>query len=568
MGRLSAEEQGVLQAASVVGMEFSAMVVTAALEADVVQVEEWCEALVRRHLFLQPSGRSPQPERRQAARYRFLHSLHHSLWYDRLSTAQRRQLHQRIGEREEQVYGARAGEIATELAVHFAQGRDYGRAVRYLKQAAGMAAQRYAYREAIGHLSRGLELLAALPDTPERAQQELDLQIALGSAFMAIQGYGAADAAKAYARARELCQQVEDTPQLFPVLTGLARFYLLRAELVTAKELGEQSLALAERVRDPALLLEAHRGLVAALFWQGELVAARAHLEQAALLYNPRKHSLPAIRTVQDPQVSCLSFAALVLWPLGYPDQALQKSQEALALAHDLSHPFSLAYALDWATIFHHVRREGQLAREQAEAALTLSGEQGFAQMAAMGTTLRGWALAEEGQVEKGIAQMREGLAAFHTTGAELGQPYYLALLAEAYGKGGQAQEGLSVLAEALAAAHRTGQRVYEAELYRIKGELLLNAERGTRNAEFIQRSSFSVHRSAKECFQQAITIARHQSARSLELRAVMSLARLWQRQGKKKQACQRLAQIYNWFTEGFDTADLQEAKTLLEELA
>ena len=253
----------------------------------------------------------------------------------------------------------------------------------------------------------------------------------------------------------------------------------MRAEHQTACELTEQLLTLAQSAQDPAFLLQAHYTLGVNLHHLGEFVSAREHFEQVLSLYDPQQHrSLAFLYGSFDPGVACLSFAGLVLWLLGYPDQALRKSHAALALAQELAQPFSLAVALNWAAWLHQCRREGQAAQERAEAAMTLSTEQGFPVWLAMGTIKRGWALAEQGQGEEGIAQLRQGLAASRATGAEVARPHYLALLAEAYGRAGQAEEGLSALAEALALVDKTGERHYEAELYRLKGELLLNAER------------------------------------------------------------------------------------------
>jgi len=258
--------------------------------------------------------------------------------------------------------------------------------------------------------------------------------------------------------------------------------------------------------------------------------------------------------------VFCLSWTTHALWSLGYPDQALKRSQEALALAQELSHPFSLALALDYATILHQFRRERQTVQERAAAAIALCTEQGFAYYLAWGTVMQGWALAEQGQVEEGIAQMRQSLAALRTTGAELRHPYYLALLAATYARARQAKEGLMLLAKALDVVRQTGECTYEAELYRLKGELTLQTKIHGRRSE--------VQQEAEECFHKAVDVARRQSAKSLELRAATSLARLWQRQGKKTEAHFLLSEVYHWFTEGFDTADLQDAKTLLNELS
>jgi predicted ATPase len=302
----------------------------------------------------------------------------------------------------------------------------------------------------------------------------------------------------------------------------------------------------------------------------GELAPSREHNEQAMALYDPQQHHSLAVLYGQDPQVSSLA-AAGTLWQLGYPDQALKRSQEAVTLARALSHPFSLAFALNLAAETHQRLREGQLAQARAEAATTLSTDQGFAHLLLWGNILRGWALAEQGQGEVGVAQIRQGLDAWRAAGAEIERPHFLALLAEAYGKMGQTEEGLTVLAEALTQVEKTGERYYEAELYRLKGELTLQKSQAS-GAKFQVESGSgfgvqSPESEAEACFQKAIEIAQRQQAKSWELRAVMSLSRLWQNQGKKDEARQLLAEIYGWFTEGFDTKDLQEAKALLQEL-
>ncbi len=570
--RLSQEEQRVLEAASVAGMEFSAAAVAAGLAAEVVEVEERCEGLTRRAQFLRSRGVSEWPDGTVAARYSFIHSLYQQAWYERVPAGRRVHLHRRIGEREEVAYGNRAGEIAAELAVHFERGRDYGRAVPYRRHAAKNALRRCGYREAIGHLTTGLELLQALPATPERLQQEITLQIPLGVSLVATKGYAAPEVEKIYTRALELCRQVEATPQLCWALWGLQGFYFVRAQLQTARELGEQLLSLAQRLQDPELLGVAHYVLGPVLCSLGELALARTHLEQGIALCDSRKH--------RRLRVACLSFMARVLWALGYLDQARQMTQEALALAQELAHPFTSVVTLGIATLLHVARREAPATQERAQAVMTLAAEQGFVDWRAQATVLRGWALAEQGHGEEGIAQIRQGLTAYQATGAELGRPLFLGLLADAYGKTGRAEEGLTAVTEALAAAHKNGQRLWEAWLYRLKGELTLQQFK-------VQGSRFKVQGSqhptpstqhpapntqaeaeAEAYFQQAIDLTRRQSAKSLELRAVMSLSRLWQHQGKKKEARRMLAEIYGWFSEGFDTADLREAKVLLEELS
>jgi len=330
---------------------------------------------------------------------------------------------------------------------------------------------------------------------------------------------------------------------------------MLRAELLTTHELAEQLFSMAQRAQDSELLLEAHRVMGPTMFWLGEMAPARAHTEQGMALYDPQQHRSHAFVYGQDPGVACRCFAAMSKWMLGYPDQALQSINEALIQAQEFTHPFSLAFALNMTAVVHQFRREAQAVQERAEELIALSTEQSFPYFLAFGTILRGCALTAQGEGAGGIALVHQGLAAYRATESELHRPYFLSLLAEAYGKVGQLEEGLSVLGEALAIVDNTGERNWEAELHRQKGELLL-MQKGQKVGE------------AEECFQKALDIARRQQAKSLELRGSMSLGRLWQQQRKQEEAHHLLAEIYYWFTEGFDTADLKEAKTLLEELA
>jgi len=583
LARVSVDERHILEAASVAGTEFSAAAVAAGVKQSTEEVETVCDNLVRREQFLRAQGTSEWPDGTVAARYGFGHALYQEVLYEQLSATRRSRLHRQIGEREEQAFGERAREIAAELAVHFERGRDYQRAIQYLQQAGENAVRRSAYQEAITLLTKGLELLKTLPDTPERAQQELTLQLALCAALTVVKGYAAPEVEKTILRARALCQQIVEPPQLFQVLWRQVVFYFNRGELQTAREPAEQMLQLAQSVQDPYLLSLAHPQVGGLMYWRGELSSARTHMEQAIALYDPQKHPRRSGNPC-DLRVECLSYVSWTLWGLGYSDQALKRSQEAVALAEGLAHPFSLAYALGCAALFHLLRREVPLARERAEAVMTLSTERGFPYWLASGTRVRGWALAEQGQVQEGIAQMRQSSS-----------PYLLALLAEAYGKAGQAEEGLNVLAEALARMEKTGESVYEAELYRLKGTLTLQSQTSLgqvsgksqaspKQVESKSRTSqgqaeykseiinprpltLDSQGEAEAFFLKAIDIARQQQAKSWELRATVSLARLWQQQGKKRQAHNLLSEIYHWFTEGFDTKDLQEAKALIEDL-
>jgi predicted ATPase len=554
--RLAVDEKALLQQLAVIGREFSLGLVRQV----VTQPEEELYRLLaslqsKEFLYEQPAF--PEVE------YIFKHALTQEVAYNSVLIERRKALHERTAQALETLYIATLEEHYSALAHHYSRSGNTQKAVEYLGLAGQQAIQRSANAEAVTHLTAALELLQTLPDTDERAHQELTLQITLGVPLIATKGWAAPEAERTYARAQELCQQVGETLQLFSVLFGLWLVYLLRAELQAARALAEQMLRLAHSGQDSSLLLLAHFASGNVLGWLGELAPARQHLEQGIALYDPHSHRSLAFLYGVDPGVYCLSYAAWGLWPLGYPDQALKRGQEAISLAQEISHPHSLVFALDFTASAHLLRREERTAQERAEAVIALATEQGLPDWVAWGATQRGWALVEQGQVEEGIAQLQQGLAASRATGAELLRPWLLAALAAAYGKQGQPEEGLRVVAEALFAVHKNQVRYYEAELYRLEGELLL-AQEDSRLQAVGYRGKME---EAETCFQKAIEIARRQQAKSLELRATMSLARLWQQQGKHRAARNTLAEVYNWFTEGFNTKDLQEAKALLEEL-
>ncbi|MBI3795611.1 MAG: AAA family ATPase [Deltaproteobacteria bacterium] len=541
----------VAQLGATLGREFSYELLQAIALVDEARLQQALAKLVEAEV-LYRRGLPPQ------ARYLFKHALIQDTAYQSLLKSKRQQYHRQIA----QVLEGRFSEIRDTqpelLAHHYTEAGLVAEAIPYWQQAGQRAAQHSANLEAISHLTKGLELLKTLPDTPERAQQELTLQLAQGAPLMATKGYAAPEMEKAYTRALELCRQLGETPQLFPILFGLTAFRVVRAEFQTARELGEQLLRLAQSVQDPALLVPASHALGQTLYFLGELVPAQEYLERGIAVYDPQKHRALAAFYGTDPGAHCLCFAAYVLWHLGYPDQALKRIHEALHLAQEFSHPFNLAFILSSVGATYRYLREVPIAQEWAETTIALCTEQGFALLLAIATILRGWALTEQGQIEEGITQLRQGVSAHQASGAVMGRAYYLALLAEAYGKAGQAEEGLTLLAEALDLVNKTGGRMSEAELLRLKGELTLQSS--AQNPE-------SKVKEVEECFQKAVEVARQQQAKSLELRAAMSLSRLWQSQGKREEARQMLVEIYNWFSEGFDTADLQEAKALLEEL-
>jgi predicted ATPase/DNA-binding winged helix-turn-helix (wHTH) protein len=578
--RLNVGEQQVLEAAGAAGVEFSAAAVAAGLAVDVIEAETRCEGLARRQQWLRPIGIDEWPDGTVAGRYAFMHAVYHDVVYQQVAAARRAHLHRRIGEQKEVAYGTRVGEIAAELAVHFEHGRDYHRAIRYLQRAAEIAGQRYAHRETIESLKRALALLKTIPVTSELLRQELEIQLALGPALMVTKGFAAPEVSETYTRAHQLCEQLSDQQQLFPALFGLWRSSHVGARLATARALGEQLLRLANSQGEPVLLVEAHAALGQTLCIQGELPLAQEHLRRVVALYDARRHAALAFRLGYDPGIYARAVEAWVLWLQGYPEQALQTSREALALAQEQSHPFTLALTLATVTVLQQMCRDVEATLEHARASLVISAEHGFPYLRTIGTIRQGWALAREGRVDEGMAQMRHGLAAIQATGAELLRPYHLALLAETCATAGQIEAGLSALGEALLAADQHAERFYEADLYRLQGELLLRRHAGVDDAPApaatgqgpVVGAGSSLQSptptGVEACFEKAIDIARRQGARSLELRAALGLSRWWQRRGKRDEAQQLLAGIYNWFTEGFGTADLQEAKALLDELS
>jgi predicted ATPase len=428
--------------------------------------------------------------------------------------------------------------------------------VHYWQRAGEQASERSANLEAVSHFTIGLELLNTLPETPEHIHHALTLHIALGGALQIAKGYAVPEVGHAYTQAYALCQQVGEPPELVPVLFGLWRFYLTQPQFHTARELGDTLMRLAQRAQDPALAVVAHYAVGLTGFCLGALPAAHQHMEEGIACYTPEQRRAPVFRLGLDPGLACRGFAAVTFWLLGYPAQALARLHEALALAHELSHPWSLAWMRCFAAFVSQWRRDVSAVHEQADATITLATEQGFPLWVAWGTSVRGWALAMQGQGEAGLAQVRQGIAATLATGAAILVPYFCTMLAEVYDHLGHTEDGLQALAEAQTLVEQHDERWWEAEIHRLRGVLLLR-QPGTPPAE-----------EEEACFQRALDVARRQEAKSLELRAAMSLSRLWQQQGKQTEARTLLAPVYGWFTEGFDTADLQEARGLLEQLS
>jgi class 3 adenylate cyclase/predicted ATPase len=534
------------QLGATLGREFSYELLQAVSPWDDGTLQRGLQQLVAAE-FLYQRGLPPQ------ATYRFKHALIQEAAYQSVLRSTRQQYHQRIAQALEAQFPESVETQPELVAQHYTAAGCAEPAVVYWQRAGQHASERSAHLEAISHLTTGIELLNTLPETPAHTQQALTLHIALGAALQVTKGYGAPEVEHAYSQARALCQQAGETPELAPVLLGLWRFYAVRSQLHTARELGDTLLRLAQCAHNPSLSVTARYTLGATWLYLGALPTARQHLEEAIARYTPDQRRAPVFRMGQDLGVSCQTGAAGTLWLLGYPDQALAHINDALVLAHELSHPFSLAWAQCWGAYVSQFRRDVAAVHEQAEAAVALATEQGFTQFVALGTSMCGWALAMQGQSEAGVAQVYQGITAWRATGAALFVPYYYTMLADICDHLGHPEDGLQALAEAHTLVEQHDERWWEAESHRLRGVLLLR-QPGTPPAE------------AEACFQRALDVARRQEAKSLELRAAMSLARLWQQQGKRQDAYDLLAPIYGWFTEGFDTADLQEAKALLDE--
>ena len=556
IGRLPMSLREAIKVASVEGEVFTTEVMAHVQQVDEREmVRQLSGELDRRHRLVMGQGsRRLDAGGQRLSHYRFRHILFQHYVYHSLDEVERTYLHEAVGNELERLYGEQTEEIAVELARHFEQAGLTAKAVNYLRQAGDRAVRLSANQEAIAHFDRGLALLENLPQTIDRDRQELALQIALFAPLAGAKGYGAPELGQAYTRAQELSERAGEPGQVFLVLYGLWGHNLVQGDMKIARELAEQSLALAGKLQEPAFLLEGHRMTDETALYSGEWIAARRHVERTLSLYDPQLHRAHASVYGQDPGVASLSHGAWILWYLGYPDQALKMAREAKDLGEESSHPFSLGFALCYVAGIHQFCRDRQRVEKLAEAAIRLSTEQGFALWLAMATVLRGWALANRGQSEAGIAHMRQGLADYQAIPQNLHQPYLMALLAEAYGQVGQPVQGLTLLTEALALVEQGELRYYEAELYRLKGELLLM--QGEEAA------------AVEANYRQSMDIARRQAAKSLELRAAISLGRLLQQQGKPDEARQVVAEVYDWFTEGFDTADLQQARALLDALA
>jgi len=558
--RLSPDERSVLEAASVAGMECSCAAIAAGLNQSDEWVEKHCNELARRHQFLSAAWLAELPDGTITPRHRFIHILYRDVPYRLMPAMRRAQIHQRIGERGAAIYGDRSSEIAAELAMHFEQSRDWPRALHYLTQAAENASRKSAHHEAAEIAQRGLTILKLSPQSKERDQQEVALRMILILALMAIKGFASGEVEELYADGENLFRSGEPSPQLFNWLYLLGLLHMFRGKIRPALELADRLLILAEELKDPRLIMEIHRARGSTLLEIGRYAEALDHVDRASHLYSTIRPHPQTLISGRDCKVLSECSAGKALWVIGFPDAALQRMQVGLEFAREIAHPQSLAYAAHFASQLHQLRGEPLLAQQRAKEAIHVAEEYCLELWVVFGRIDLGWADAELGDIQRGIERLRQGLAAYQATGTKVMYPVFLGLLADQLNKADRVEEGLEVIAQALTCAEETGEGYAIADLHRIKGELLMRDGELNQSANDSSRSTALIQ--ARACFADALTIAQQQKARSWELRAALSMHRLDLMLGNPNHT--QLAEIYSTFTEGYETADLRQARAFL----
>jgi len=531
--RLSADERSALEGASVAGMECSTVAIAAGLEMPLEWVDQQCEELAR-HQFLSPAWLAQLPDGTVTARHCFNHILYLEVAYRLIPAMRRSQIHQRIAERGVAIYGNRGGEIAAELAMHFEQSRDWPRALQHLLQAAENAIARSAHHEAANLAGRGVELLECIPESAERDKQEMRLRMMLTVSLMAIKGFASAEAEEINARGRELFWRHGPSTELFYMLWTLNLYRQFSGEMDSSLEIAYQLMQLAEDLNDDVLIMQAHRALGAVLVLLGRCGEAFEHIEKGAALCAAHHNQCFSVFVVLDCRVMFECFAALALLALGRADRSAERLSAGLALARELGHPQTLVVAQHVAAQIHQIRGEAALVYDLAKEATELAEEYGLELWRAYGIIEMGWAEAELGNVQAGIEQMQRGLALHESMGSKLRSPYFLGLLADQFAKARRVEEGLAAIAKAITLAECTGEGYSLAELYRIRGELLIQAEgRRTdsvaRNINPLSTEGCTVLAHPQACFAEALAIAKQQEATSWDLEILASAERLEQ---------------------------------------
>jgi class 3 adenylate cyclase/predicted ATPase len=542
------QERDLAQLAAVLGREFSfeLLAAVAGMDESILQAE--LARLVQAEI-LYAKGRPPQ------CTYIFKHALLEDALYNALVKGKRQQFHRRVAEVLEERFPQTVETKPELLAHHFTEAGQTERALGYWLKAGLRSRERSALCEAIGHLTKGLALLGTLPETRERDERELPFLTTLGPTWITARGYAAPEVGPILLRASDLCRRLDAPEQLFGVMLGMWEWRIVRADLRLCVDLAADGMALAERLNDPGITMEALFMPGVTMFYRGEFAGSRACHEKALAAYDDRERTkFWTTYTGHNAGVTHRCYLALALWHLGYPDQALQVARAARELARTIGHAFSLGHAVDFMAYLCHYCRLGAEVQTAAEEELAIATEEGFQLWHALGTLHRGAGMLLQGQREEGLPLLHNGYRAFRATGAEVRAPAYLGMLGDAHAQAARFEDAHQALNEGLAVAEKNDNRSHEAELHRLKGEL------------FLAESPEQVG-AAEGCFRQAIETARRQQSRAWELRATMSLARLWQRQGRRDEAFAALAAVYGTFTEGFKTPDLLDARALLDSL-
>jgi DNA-binding winged helix-turn-helix (wHTH) protein/predicted ATPase len=553
--RVAPGDERILEAAAVVGTEFSAAAAAAGAGLDPEAVEQRCAMLARGGRFLRERGTEEWPDGTLAAAFAFVHDLHRQVLYERISAGRRMRLHRNVAARLERGHGREAPGRAAELATHFVHARESPAAARYLELAAAQAFALGAYREGVDHLRTALDLIARTLELPDRAGQELSLQTALGFALLVTEGFATGGAEAALRRALELARQRGDNGSVAHVLHALAAIREFAGDYRASSALLDEALHVEGIGQDAAKLIEVHELMACSLFHQGRLDAAVAQADRGLRFHQPEERYPVLAFYGEHPAVSCHDWAGLALWCLGYPDEALARIEAALELAGEPGREHSLASAQKQAARLRQMRREPERCLRHAEATLALSHERGHHHHGAVGRILLGWALAAVGRHDEGVEQLREGLAAHGATGAAVDHPYFLGLLAEAEQAAGRVHDALAAVGEAMRSVGPNQSFFYEPELHRLLGVLTLEAQ-GRDGAD-----------AAVACLRRALDLARAQRARSFELRAAVSLSRALRERRAGSEALEVLVQTSSWFGEEVETPELREARALTAEL-
>lgn len=562
IAQIGEEDRKLLVAMSVQGYEFDSAVIAKALKVDPAEVEDRLDALERIHSFVRLVEEREFPDGTLSLRYRFVHVLYQNALYASLRPTRRASLSGAVAKALLGCYGAeRAGEVASQLALLFETARDFASATDYFLRAAQSAYGVFAYQEAGALAQRGLNLLKTLPEGPERDQKELGLQMALGLALTPVKTQVSEEVMQAFRRARELCQKIGESPTLLKAIYGLWATHVIRADHRIADELADQLLRLAQQSGDPALLTRAHSVRAFSHDYLGNHLAARAHYEESLRLYDPKSERATFNYFGSDSRTLTLSRLDWTLLALGYPDQARKMLEKCLAACREIAHPFSACNAMLSPPQVCVELGEPQRALEIAEQAIAIATDHGFPLNHAYASMNRGYARARLGRLTEGIAEMQENFARLRAIGTEMSLNGYSVDLAEVMGLAGRIEEGLAVVTEAILRAEKSGECYFEAESHRMKGDLLVQAAGQSTAAAALCAE-------AEASYQQALDFARRRGALTHELRAATGLSRLWRQQGKRAEAHELLANVYERFTEGFGVPDLKRARALLDELS